>query len=101
MSSCVYRILTADEWARFQTDGKFAGSALDQADGFIHLSAADQVEATLARHFPDRGGLVVAELDVQQLGDAVRWEVSHDGAVFPHLYGILPRIAVRGTRALG
>ena len=42
-----YKILTADQWAQFQTDGLFHGAPGDLAAGYIHLSAADQLQGTL------------------------------------------------------
>jgi uncharacterized protein (DUF952 family) len=93
-----FKILTAAEWAGFQAEGRFEGSLVDRADGFIHLSAADQVEATLARHFAGQTGLALVEVDLGALGDAVRWEESRGGALFPHVYGMLPLSAVVGTK---
>jgi uncharacterized protein (DUF952 family) len=95
-----YKILTADQWARFQADGVFAGAPVDLADGFIHLSAADQVAATLDKHFTGAdgnplAGLMIAEMDLAALGEDVRWEISRGGALFPHVYGrALPISAV-------
>jgi uncharacterized protein (DUF952 family) len=92
-----FKILTGEEWARFQAEGRFEGSPVDRADGFIHLSAADQVEGTLARHFAGQAGLVLAEVDLGALGETVRWEESRGGALFPHVHGVLPLSAVAGT----
>ena len=97
----VYRILTTDEWARFQSAGVYEGAALDRRDGFIHLSAEDQVEGTLAAHYPARAGVVLVEIDAAALGAALRWEPSRAGALFPHLYATLPLAAVRSARSLG
>jgi uncharacterized protein (DUF952 family) len=93
-----WKILTAGEWASFQAAARFDGSPADLADGFIHLSAEDQVQGTLARHFAGQTGLVLAEIDLFALGDAVRWEKSRGGALFPHHYGALPLAAVRAVR---
>jgi ornithine lipid ester-linked acyl 2-hydroxylase len=92
-----FKILTGEEWADFQASGRFEGSPADRVDGFIHLSAADQVDGTLARHFAGRNGLVLAEIDLAALGDSLRWEESRGGALFPHLYGALPLAAVRSA----
>ncbi len=94
-----FKILTAEQWAAFQSAGIFAGAPVDLADGYIHLSAADQVQGTLDKHFAGQDGLVLAEVDLAALGDAVRWEVSRGGALFPHIYGPLPMAAVIATRA--
>jgi uncharacterized protein (DUF952 family) len=88
-----YKILTAEQAGALES-GVFAGAPVDLADGYIHLSTAAQVPETLARHFAGQENLVIAAVDLSQLGDAVRWEVSRGGALFPHLYGTLPRGAV-------
>ena len=94
----VYRVLTPDEWAAFERAGSFAGSPLDRADGFIHLSAEDQLAGTLAKHFAGIAGLVIVTIDLAALGGAVRWEPSRSGALFPHLHGVLPIAAVLGVQ---
>ena len=95
-----FKILTAGQWEAFQRAGIFAGAPVDLADGYIHLSAADQVQGTLDKHFVGQDGLMLAEVDLAVLGDAVRWEVSRGGALFPHIYGPLPMAAVIATRAV-
>lgn len=90
----VYKILRSAEWDAFDAAGVFEGSPDDRRDGFIHLSAADQVEATRARHFAGEAGLWRLALDAAALGDALRWEVSRGGAAFPHLYRALTRADV-------
>mgnify|MGYP003391720112 FL=1 len=95
-----YKILTADQWAQFQTEGVFLGAPVDLADGYIHLSAADQLQGTLDKHFAGQSGLVIAEVDLAALGETVKWEVSRGQALFPHIYGPLPMAAVLGVREL-
>ena len=94
-----FKILTADQWAAFERDGIFTGAPVDLADGYIHLSTAGQLEETLAKHFAGQTNLVVAEIDLDALGETVRWEVSRGNQLFPHIYGVLPMRAVRGTIA--
>lgn len=91
-----FKILTAEQWAQFQADGVFYGAPVDLADGYIHLSAADQLQGTLDKHFTGQDGLVIAEVDLAALGDTVKWEVSRGGALFPHIYGPLPMVAIIG-----
>lgn len=97
-AAVAYKILTAAEWRTLERDGRFAGSPVDLADGYIHLSAADQVAGTLARHFAGQVGLVLATVDVVALGTAIRWEPSRGGAPFPHLYGVLERRHILSTK---
>ncbi|MEM6942462.1 MAG: DUF952 domain-containing protein [Pseudomonadota bacterium] len=82
----VFKLLTETEAAALATDGRFAGSPDDAADGFVHLSTAEQVPGTAAKHFAGRGPLVLVALDADRLGEALKWEPSRGGALFPHLY---------------
>ena len=91
-----FKILTAEQWAQFQTDGVFKGAPVDLADGYIHLSTQDQVQGTLDKHFAGQEGLVIAEVDLAVVHDSIKWEVSRGGALFPHVYGDLPMPAIIG-----
>jgi uncharacterized protein (DUF952 family) len=95
-----HKILTAAQWAQWQADGLFHGAPVDLADGYIHLSTADQVTATADKHFAGQADLHLAHVDLIALGDLVRWEVSRGGALFPHVYGPIPMNAVIGNHAL-
>lgn len=93
-----FKILTASQWAQFQIDGLFAGAPVDLEDGYIHLSTVDQCDETLTKHFAGQTGLVILEVDLVALGDALKWEPSRGGALFPHIYGELPMAAVIAAR---
>lgn len=93
-ANLAYKILTEEQWAAFSRAGSFAGAPIDAADGYIHLSAADTVVETAAKHFTGQQGLMLVAVDLDALGAGVRWEVSRGGALFPHLYGALPMTAV-------
>jgi uncharacterized protein (DUF952 family) len=47
------------------------------------------VAETAARHFAGEDGLILAAFEADDLGDALKWEPSRGGALFPHLYGPL------------
>lgn len=91
--STAYKILTADQWAALDAD-TFAGTPVDAADGFVHLSTAAQLGETLDLHFAGQKDLVIAAIDLLALGPAVRWEPSRRGDLFPHVYAPLTRGAV-------
>ena len=93
-STRAFKIFTADQWQQFEVDGHFAGAPVDLADGYIHMSTADQLDGTLEKHFAGQEGLIIAEIDLSDFGDDLRWEVSRGGALFPHLYRDLPMSAV-------
>ncbi|OYU51971.1 MAG: hypothetical protein CFE27_08905 [Alphaproteobacteria bacterium PA1] len=100
MDSLAYKIETSSAWAKAQSAGVYTGSALDVADGFIHLSARNQVRATLTMWFKDQPDLILATIDLTQLGDTVVWEASRGGALFPHIYGPIPMSVVQEVIAL-
>lgn len=90
-----YKILTGGQLATLLADGTFAGAPVDLADGYIHMSTADQAQGTLDKHFAGQDDLHIAVVDLSALGDAIRWEVSRGGALFPHIYAQLPLSAVQ------
>jgi uncharacterized protein (DUF952 family) len=85
----IYKICPASAWREAERHGVFRGSADDLRDGFIHFSTASQVEGTARKHFSGQTGLFLIAIDADGLGDALRWEVSRGGELFPHLYGEL------------
>jgi uncharacterized protein (DUF952 family) len=89
-----YKVMLATELEQMQRDGLFRGSPADIADGYIHLSSASQLEATLDKHFSGILDLMLAAVDLSRLGGTVRWEPSRGGQLFPHIYGVLPVDAV-------
>ena len=57
----MYRIVTQGEWKKFQEEGKYNGAAIDEKDGFIHLSTKEQCQETAALFFKGQD-IVVLEL---------------------------------------
>jgi len=94
MSDPIYKIMPATEWAAARAAGTYEGSAHDRRDGFIHFSTAAQAAETAAKHFAGQTDLLLLAVDAARLGEAVKWEPSRGGALFPHLYGALPLDAV-------
>ncbi len=88
MPYTAYKVLTAEQFTALQ-QGKFAGAPIDLADGYIHLSTAAQLTETVSKHFAGQTGLIIAAVNLQSLGDQIRWEPSRGNALFPHLYGRL------------
>ena len=87
----IYHMCKADEWAQAQAGGSYPGSSQDQADGFIHFSTYEQVWTSAAKHRCGQDGILLLAVDTTALGDALKWEASRGGALFPHLYGTLSR----------
>ncbi len=84
-----YKILTAAQMAMLEADGRFAGAPVDLADGYLHLSTAEQLTETADKHFAGQTDLHVAAVDLGSFGAALKWEKSRGGQLFPHLYGPL------------
>lgn len=96
----IYKIVSQAAWRAAEVAGGFDGAPVDLADGFIHLSTAAQVEETAARHFAGQSGLLLVAFDAASLGDALKWEPSRGGALFPHLYAPLDPGAAVSVRPL-
>jgi uncharacterized protein (DUF952 family) len=82
----IYKIASQDEWRAAQAAGQFDGAPIDLADGYIHFSTGAQAQETADKHFAGRGDLLLIALDDSVLGDALKWEPSRGGQLFPHLY---------------
>ena len=90
----IYHMCLRQEWELAVRSGAYAGSSQDRADGFIHFSTAAQLPESARRHRMGQAGLVLLAVDPRVLGQALRWEPSRHGALFPHLDGTLPLSAV-------
>jgi uncharacterized protein (DUF952 family) len=90
VSALIYKIASRAQWIAAEASGVFEGAPIDLADGYIHVSTAAQVAETLAKHFAGQQDLLLITVRVDACGDALRWEVSRGGQLFPHLYASLP-----------
>lgn len=86
----IYKIVPRDIWREAQAKGVFEGAGVDLEDGYIHFSSRAQVEETAARHFKGAADLLLVAIEADRLGEALKWEPSRGGDLFPHLYGPLP-----------
>lgn len=100
MSEPVWKLADRAEWQAARAAGFYEGSAVDRADGYIHLSTSAQLAETARRHYAGRTGLVLVAVDPAALGADLRWEPSRGGALFPHLYAPLPVSAATAERPL-
>lgn len=96
----IYKIAPRDLWAQAEEAGIFTGAPVDIADGYIHFSTYTQVRETAAKHFAGQTDLLLVSVDVTALGDALKYEASRGGALFPHLYAALPMSAVTKVEPL-
>ena len=96
----IYKICERAAWRLAAQTGGYHGSQADVRDGFIHFSTAAQLAGTMAKHFAGQRELLLVAVDADALGEALKWEPSRGGELFPHLYAALPLTAVRWTKAL-
>ena len=82
----IYKIFRAAEWQAFRTAGVTSGAPIDLQDGYIHLSTPAQAPETASKYFAGLADLMLIALDADAAGDALKWEVSRGGDLFPHLY---------------
>ena len=88
----IYKVLTTDEWALAQTSGIII-TDLDKKDGFIHLSSAAQLNATLSMYFSKEKSVVLLQIDYAQTFQKIKFETPSPPGIrnssFPHYYGDL------------
>ncbi len=89
MAQIVYKIMNKAQWADFEAKGLFAGASIDLTDGFIHLSTDSQMRETAEKYFAGQDDLMLVAAAGERLGDALKYEVSRGGDLFPHLYAPL------------
>ena len=94
MTDKVYKVLRANEWETASNTGKIV-TDLDNGDGFIHLSTAVQLAATLSFFFQDTDEVFLLQLDLEKLDkDKLLYEEPYPNegkrkSAFPHLYSEL------------
>lgn len=84
-----YKVLTGEQMATLEQDGRFDGAPIDLADGYIHLSTAAQLTETVDRHFAGQADLHIVAVDLGSVEESLQWEEARGGQSFPHLYGPL------------
>ena len=94
MSNKAYKVLKSNEWAEVSSTGKII-TDLDKRDGFIHLSTASQLAATLSFYFQESLEVILLQLDLDKINkDKLLYEepCPNEGkrkSPFPHLYSEL------------
>lgn len=81
--------------------GVFEGDFYDIVDGFIYFLAVVQVEGILFKYYNQYECLVLVEIDLEQLGEIVKWEVLCGGDLFLYVYGMILVSVVKGVCLIG
>ncbi|MEJ7590941.1 MAG: DUF952 domain-containing protein [Planctomycetaceae bacterium] len=96
----IYKVCSKAVWKEMRTLTSWNGSPHDLRDGFIHFSTTSQLEGTVRKHYAGQSDLMLLAVDADSLGEALKWEPSRDGDLFPHLYGPLPISTVASAQDL-
>jgi uncharacterized protein (DUF952 family) len=97
MDAFLYHITPRASWTQASAGGSYAGDTL-ATEGFIHCSTRSQVLEVANRLFRGRQGLVLLVLDPGRIEDRIAWENLEGGReLYPHVYGPIPREAVRSV----
>jgi uncharacterized protein (DUF952 family) len=88
----IYKVLTPEEWSLAQASGVII-TELDKKDGFVHLSTATQLNATLSLYFSKEESVVLLQIDNAQIHNKLKFEApappGNRTSSFPHYYGDL------------
>ena len=96
----IFKVCSYSEWQNAEKTGVYTGAPVDAADGFIHFSTAAQLAETVKKHFAGQENLIVVAIPTAALGEALKWEPSRGGALFPHLYTDLSTAHALWTKPL-
>lgn len=100
----IYKVLTVEQWEQAKISGSII-TELDKKDGFIHLSTAAQLNATLALYFAKEKTVVLLQIDHPQTHDKLKFESpvppGNRTSSFPHYYGDLNTNAISKIWNLG
>jgi uncharacterized protein (DUF952 family) len=99
-STMIFKVCSKTVWEEIRHLPSWTGSPHDLRDGFIHFSTASQLAGTLQKHYAGQTDLMLLTIDAGILGDALKWEPSRGGDLFPHLYGPLPITSVVSAQDL-
>ncbi len=86
----IYKISPASAWREAERQGVYKRQCRRPARR-LHplLHRRPGARRRCAKHYFGQTGLFLIAVDVDMLGDALRWERSRNDELFPHLYGEL------------
>ena len=85
----VYKVLTLGEWEEASKIGQIV-TALDQQDGFVHLSSATQLNMTLSLYFSKEEKVILLQINETDIIEGLTYEYADKrGGEFAHFYGEL------------
>ncbi|MBE7636468.1 DUF952 domain-containing protein [Sneathiella sp. P13V-1] len=85
----IYHMANRPDWEQAVKDGKYEGTAMDKADGYMHFSTAETIKGSAAKHRAGEMDLVLITVNSEKMEDKLVWEPARGGILFPHLYEAL------------
>ena len=79
---------------------KFFGNKLDIQSGFIHLSTKSQIKNTIEKYYKNEDSVIIFKINVKDIAKNLKWEISRNNQLFPHLYGFINFIDVKKTKLI-
>ena len=98
--SFVYRVMLNNEWDEFKKKKKFFGNKLDIQSGFIHLSTKSQIKNTIEKYYKNQDSIIIFKINVKDIAKNLKWEISRNNQLFPHLYGFINFIDVKKIKLI-
>ena len=88
----IYKVLTLNEWQSAKESGTIV-TAIDQNDGFVHLSTSSQLSATLSMYFKALSEVMLLQINFNKVEKMLKLEATSPNSSrkgsFYHLYGEL------------
>ena len=88
----IYKVLTLNEWKIAKETGVIITN-VDKNDGFVHLSTARQLNATLSMYFKESSKVMLLEVSHNKVKKILKYEPTNSDSsrkgFFYHLYGEL------------
>jgi len=102
MPDTVVKLVSPSTWRDICETSLVPYSALDLADGFMHLSTKDQMIETANRYYTDYNPTLGLTLAIADLENDLRWEpaAKRNNELFPHLYAPCPRALITAVLIL-
>ena len=89
------KVLTIEQWNKFQNEEVFLGSALDIKSGFIHLCTKQQLPIILTKFTSGEDEVVILQLNHKSLINDLVFEANKPhGDKYPHYYNCLQKTDV-------
>ncbi len=89
----IYHIVLPAVWENFKDKDFYEAESL-HAEGFIHCSFAEQIEAVLQRYYKDLEKVLILTIDTEKLNSKLVVEPSTNNEIYPHIYGEINRDAI-------